>query len=159
MIQSGNVIWEKKYKVFKRAAYGGFIKKIPGGFFIAGRTTDTANVVEKERNYFIRTDTSGVTGVYKRFSQFYKRDFYATAQYINDNRFIFSSYSFSQIFNDTSFNRVFITDTLGNIIYSRNFYSFLLENLFSSIIKLPNNDLICAGYVAVPAEDAILFAV
>src|SRR4030095_12362988 len=137
--QLGNTIWEKKYKVFNKPASGHFVKKLPNGFFLAGRTTDTANVVENERIYFLRTDTSGNITFTKLFT-YYKKDFIAAAQYINDNRFIFSSRSYSQIIpGDTAYNKVMIADTMGNILISRNFLSPVF-NEFNSILVAQNRD-------------------
>jgi hypothetical protein len=147
--QFGNIVWEKKYKVYNKPASGGFIKKTNNGIFIGGSTLDTSNVIENERVYFIRTDTSGNVRFTKLFPN-NRRDFYITSQYLNENRFVFSSLVFSQIISgDTATNKVMITDTLGNIIVSKNFYSPLFVNSFYTITKALNGDLIFAGYTRV----------
>lgn len=156
--QSGNIIWEKKYKVFNRPAFGDFIKKLPNEFLLIGGTSDTANVPEKERVYFIRTDTAGNVK-FTKFFPYFKQDLYTAAQYINDNRFIISSFAVSQQYPDTSAAKVIIIDTLGTIIASKNFYSpTLLDNQFFSITLAPNRDILLAGYQNVfwRAEDFLV---
>lgn len=136
----GAIVWEKKYKVLNKAASGNFVKKIPNGFIVSGATTDTAIVPENQRVYFIRTDTTGILKFTKLFPN-NKHDNFVTAQYINDNKFIFSSF----VNGDTSYNKVILTDTLGTVLASKNFYSPLFLNQFYSIIKADNDDIILAG--------------
>jgi len=156
--QTGNIVWEKKYKVFNKSSSGGFVKKLPTSFFLAGRTSDTANVVENTRIFFLRTDTSGNV-TFMKFYPYYKQDLYTAAQFINNNRFVISSFAVSQLYQDTSAAKVIIIDTLGNILASKNFYApSLLDNQFFSIIVAQNRDIILAGYQGVlwRAEDFLV---
>jgi hypothetical protein len=143
---TGDIIWEKKFKFLKQAAYGGYVKYLDNCLYICGGANDSSNVLEKKRNFLLRTDISGNVTFSKLFN-YYKQDEFITAKLINQNKFIFSSFSYSQfISQDTSYNRVMITDTLGNIISSRNFYSPLFLNQFYAATTSSNGDILLCGY-------------
>ncbi len=151
---SGNAVWEKQFKVSNQAANGGFIKKINTGYLIAGRTTDTLVASYYDWVYFMRTDENGNLTFVKLFG-FYKYDYFTAAQYINDNMYIFSSFCWNDFISDTSFGKVRLTDSSGNIIISRNFYSNT-SIIFRSIIKTNNNDIILAGSTKTVRNDDFL---
>ena len=119
---SGNVEWEKQYKISNQWAYGGYIKKTNSGYTITGGTNDTIASSNYNWMYFMRTDINGNL-LFSKLFEFYKNDDYMAAQYINENRYIFSSFCWNENINDTTYGKVQLTDSLGNILHVRKFYS------------------------------------
>lgn len=151
---SGNVEWEKQYKISNQWAYGAYIKKTNKGYLITGGTTDTIASSNYNWMYFMKTDTNGSLLFSKLFA-FYKNDDYMGAQYINENRYIFSSFCWNENINDTSYGKVQLTDSLGNILHVRKFYSNTYI-IFRSVVKANNNDIILAGITTLLNIDFVL---
>jgi len=152
---AGNVIWEKQYKIFNQPAYGGFIKKTNSGYFIAGGTTDSLSSQNRDRLYFIRVDTAGNIK-YEKFFSFYEDDYFYASQFINVNKYIFCSLASMYGGSDTSiYSKVMITDSLGNILVSRNFYSNIYYG-FYSVTTANNSDIILAGSIKWSGDDILV---
>jgi hypothetical protein len=147
---AGNVIWEKQYKIKNQPAYGNYIKKINSGYFIAGGTYDTLNTLEN-RVYFMRVDTAGNLK-YEKVIPYFKSDAFYASLYLNENKFIFSSFTSGPgSFDTASYSRVIITDSLGNILVSRNFYGEYYYG-YNAITKANNSDIILAGSAKTPGS-------
>lgn len=147
---TGGIIWEKQYKISNQPAYGNYIKKINSGYIIAGGTYDTLNTLEN-RVYFMRVDTAGNLK-YEKVIPYFKYDEFYASLYLNENKFIFSSFTSGPgSFDTASYSRVIITDSLGNILVSRNFYGDYYYG-YNAITKANNSDIILAGSAKIPGS-------
>ncbi len=141
---SGNVIWQKDYSVINRQANGLSINSVNHGYVIFGNTTDSTSPLDT-KTYFIRVDTSGNVKFTKIFP-FYKNDAFQYAKVINSNRYIFTTFSYAYLVNDTSFAKVSITDSLGNILH-QNIFTAQNFVILHSILPLANSDIIFTGTI------------
>jgi hypothetical protein len=153
---AGNTLWEKQYRIFNVYTSALYLKRTETGYFIAGRTMDTSNVTNENRLYFIRTDTEGNI-INKKYINFYKDDYYYSANCINDNKFIFSSFTYSPGSSDTSsYSKVIVLDSTGNITASRNFIFGYYYGFYAISGANIGNDLLLAGSIKLFGNDDFL---
>lgn len=72
---------------------------------------------------------------------------------MNNNRYLFSSFTFSEpLLQDTSsYSKVILTDSTGNILASRNFYGDYYYG-YNAITTANNSDILLSGSAKVPGS-------
>lgn len=152
MDSAGNIIWEKNFKVFNQPATGHYIKRINSQYFVAGETIDTSASTYNNRLYFIRVNENGEL-IFSKLFTYYKGDTYFASYVLNNNRYLFSSFTFSEpLLQDTSsYSKVILTDSTGNILASRNFYGDYYYG-YNAITTANNSDILLSGSAKVPGS-------
>jgi hypothetical protein len=142
---SGNIIWEKKYKIFNRSTHGSKIEINGNHFILSGTTLDTGQYFNKSRPYFMRLDTTGNVLFSKVFPGANECEDLQDFKITSSNKFIFSSILLlGRYCNDSILAKIFITDSIGNMITSRILTSSQDIEL-KTILPLSNGDILFSG--------------
>jgi hypothetical protein len=139
----GNVAWEKQYKMI-RGGEANSIKKVNGGYIVQGITGYTFNPYLTAYPYFIRVNSLGDTTFVKTFPDD-TLTFIARFNVINPNKYIIGC-TFDSIVAQTHDGKFIVTDSLGNVIYKKNFHSLDYMDIYS-ILPLPNGDILSVGLI------------
>ncbi len=149
---SGNVIWEKTYRI-DGAATMISIKKIANGYLIGGNHIRTGAI--GGRNFITKINNIGDTVFVKSIQSTAFRKYFGGMEVINPNRYVISSYYDTANGGSINGNTV-VLDSLGNVIYEKNYLSLDIL-VMKSVLPLPNGDIVFAGGVdfdpVYPMED------
>jgi hypothetical protein len=140
---AGNVAWEKQYKMI-RGGEANSIKKVYSGYVVQGITGYTFNPYLTAYPYFIRINTLGDTIFVKTFPDD-TLTFIARFNVINPNRYVIGC-TFDSIEAQTHDEKFMITDSVGSVIYRKNFHSVDYMDIYS-ILPLPNGDILSVGLI------------
>lgn len=137
---SGNVIWEKKYKIQNRGASGHNIIDLGDKYLVGGSTVDSLSTLSQP--YIMKTDTSGNLLFTKIFSSTFS-EYYGDLNIVNNNRYILAM---SRDLGLTLPGKAIITDSLGNILVEKMFPTASFID-FRKILPIKNGDIMFVGIV------------
>jgi hypothetical protein len=118
---NGDIKWQKTYS--NNAAFVSLIRKLSNCYLLMGNVPDSVPYPNTNfRYYFSKIDTAGnemshhsgfdSTGKIEVFNRGYN--------IVNDNRFLFTSYDYTNYTNDSvTYTNIKIVDSLGNIVHKR----------------------------------------
>jgi hypothetical protein len=136
---SGNLIWEKPYNI-EKDAFAVKIKKIDNGFVVGG----DANL-SVHKTFILKVDTSGIllqTKIWNPYGT--SQEFFDDISYFNANKIIVSKRvdSSSSLY---TYAKAQLIDSNFNLIKEQVYYPSYSYAIFSSILPLPNKDILFAG--------------
>ncbi len=145
---SGELVWQKKYRLFGFYINMMTIKKISEGYLLTGVVYDnTIGIRTRGRTCLIRTDTSGNTLFTKVFAEDSSKTIYwiRDLEVINPNRYIITyPISDTGISPDSLNAKIIIVDSLGNVLNSKVFagadYTY-----FNRCYVIGENDYLLVG--------------
>jgi hypothetical protein len=136
---SGDIVWEKRYKVNNLSAVAYSINKTQNDYIIGG---------EVERYFFsqifiIKVDVNG-DSIFSKTYVTNKEEYFGDMKVINENKYVIGLTRDSSI--QFSNGKAIITDSLGNILYDKIFPAPDQIYLNNSILPMQNGDIIFSGY-------------
>ncbi|MCC6867158.1 MAG: hypothetical protein IT280_13470, partial [Ignavibacteria bacterium] len=136
---SGNIIWEKDYIVNVNTSFYG-LNINNNGYLLSGEYFDG----EDFRIFFKRVDINGIEIFTKIFIS-NSDEFTINLIQVNTNKYVISAERFTNSFPFVRYPRIFITDSLGNIMTEK-YYNALGDLVIKSILPVNNNDVLFTGY-------------
>ncbi|MCI0450186.1 MAG: hypothetical protein L0Y79_10470 [Chlorobi bacterium] len=136
---SGNVVWEKRFRLNSEYTSGGHLNRATNGYLIGGNTGSF------RKPYFVKTDTNGDT-VFSRTFQFNDNEYLDDLKIANANRYILAILTTLQ---KDSTARVLVTDSTGNILIQK-IFTYGEYASFQAIQTLINGDIIFVGSAEPP---------
>ena len=157
----GNILWTKEYDLTIGGdnAYG--IQELSNGnLLIAGTLHDTATVTAKP--YLMLLNSLGDSIWMKQYNgslNIGNSDWATSLVLTPDGGFVVSGFTFM----GPSFASLdawgFKTDSLGNLLWQKQFDGHGLDDFFEKVIITPDSNIVCAGYTVLNMDTAFDFVV
>jgi len=125
---SGEVIWEKRYKIDNQGVAGRSINKLTNGYVVGGQL------------FIMRVNNAGDSLFARRYSTPSSK-YFGDMRAVNDNRYVMALSRDSIRFN----GQAWVIDSLGNIVHEK-YFSTIEEISFYRVLPLPNGDILFTGY-------------
>jgi hypothetical protein len=142
---TGNTIWEKKHKIFNRPTRGSSIEINDNNYYLSGTTFDSGQYFDKTRPFFIVADTNGNIIYSHVFPGANNCEGLQDIKILGPNKIIFTSILITGSgCNDSIQAKIFIADSLGNILITKIITASQNVEL-KTILPLINGDILFSG--------------
>jgi len=157
---NGDTLWSKKYDL----SIGGdnahnVIELTNGNFLLCGSLHDTATVTAK--GYLMLVNAQGDSLWIQQYASGSgaNADLARNLVLAPDGGFVVSGWSWLAPSLTTSDAWVFKTDSLGNLLWEKQFDGYGLEDKFDKVIITPDGNIICAGVTVINAVTGLDYVV
>jgi hypothetical protein len=153
----GDTLWTKQYDL----TIGGddvysVVELVNGGYAICGLYSDTATMTGDA--YIMRLDSQGDSLWMNRYGSIFNDTPYSIVQSL-DGEFICAGWTFNTIDPNYADAWVFKTDSLGNLLWEKQFDNYGLQDNFDKVIITPDGNIVCAGVTVIDAVTGLDYVV
>jgi hypothetical protein len=136
---AGDIIWSKSYWIKNLYTSTSCFKKINNSYIVTGIYISNSII----KPYFVKLDTNG-TEIYQYLFTSPNQESLEVMNMINNNRYVWNFYHQQTTLNDSIYNRLLITDSLGITKFEKIKYTKGYEDILA-IQPVTNGDIIFGG--------------
>lgn len=153
----GDTLWSKKYDMTVGVDYTYSLVELQfGGFMLLGTLHDTSTTSAKA--YLMKVDEQGDSLWLKQYGSTENEWGYSLAQ-SPDGGFVCAGWTFNTIDPNYADAWVFKTDSLGNLLWEKQFDNYGLQDNFDKVIITQDGNIVCAGVTVIDAVTGLDYVV
>ena len=153
---NGDTLWTKEYLLTNGGDQILDICILSDGYMVCGVTKDVLGV--KSDAYLMKLDMQGDSLWLKRYGSTENDWGYSLTQSL-DGGFVCGGWTFNTIDPNYADAWVFKTDSLGNLLWEKQFDNYGLQDNFDKVIITPDGNIVCAGVTVIDAVTGLDYVV